>query len=76
MHGFIVQNMYSFSNIFILMSKCLGTNAVVLKRANCTTLISKVPELKTVESASNVDPDEVAHYEPPHLDLHCLPSSL
>ena len=23
--------------------------------------------------ASNVDPDEMAHYEPPHLDLHCLP---
>ena len=20
-----------------------------------------------------VDPDEVAHHEPPHLDLHCLP---
>ena len=20
----------------------------------------------------NVDPDEVAHYEPPHQDLHCL----
>ena len=27
-------------------------------------------------SANNVDPDEVAHDEPPHLDLHCLPSSL
>ena len=37
-----------------------------------------------MESANNVDPDEMAHnepphldhYEPPHLDLHCLPSSL
>ena len=23
-----------------------------------------------------IDLDEVAHNEPPHLDLHCLPSSL
>ena len=22
--------------------------------------------------ASNVDPDEMAHHEPSHLDLHCL----
>ena len=28
------------------------------------------------EFANRIDPDEVAHYEPPHLDLHCLPSSL
>ena len=26
------------------------------------------------ELANNVDPDEVAHDEPPHLDLHCVPS--
>ena len=29
-----------------------------------------------VEFANSVDPDEVAHYEPSHLDLHCLPSSI
>ena len=28
------------------------------------------------ESANSVDHDEVAHNEPPHLDLHCLLSSL
>ena len=28
------------------------------------------------EIANNVDLDEVAGDEPPHLDLHCLPSSL
>ena len=28
------------------------------------------------EIANNVDPDEVAHNEPPHLDLHCLPFAL
>ena len=30
--------------------------------------------MKIVEFANSVDPDEVAHNEPPHLDLHCLPS--
>ena len=28
------------------------------------------------EFANSVDHDEVAHDEPPHLDLYCLPSSL
>ena len=28
------------------------------------------------EFANNMDLDEVAHNAPPHLDLHCLPSSL
>ena len=31
---------------------------------------------KTIEFANSVDLDEVAHNEPPHLDLHCLSSSL
>ena len=33
-------------------------------------------EMKIAEFANSVDLDEVAHNEPPHLDLHCLPSSL
>ena len=36
----------------------------------------KVPETKIAELANSVDLDEVAHNEPPHLDLNCLPSSL
>ena len=28
------------------------------------------------EVANSKDLDEVAHNEPPHLDLHCSPSSL
>ena len=28
------------------------------------------------EFANSVDLEEVAHYEPPHLDLHCLPFNL
>ena len=35
---------------------------------------SEVPETKITEFANSVDLDEVAHYEPPHLDIHCLPS--
>ena len=34
----------------------------------------KVPKMDRF--ANSVDPDEVAHNELPHLDLHCLPSSL
>ena len=33
-------------------------------------------KMKIVEKANSVDPDEVAHYEPPHLDQNCLPASL
>ena len=32
--------------------------------------------MKIAEFANSVDLDEVAHNEPPHLDLHCLPSAL
>ena len=39
-------------------------------------LIPKMQKTKMDELANSVDPDEVAHNEPPHLDLHCLPSSL
>ena len=28
------------------------------------------------ESENSIDPDEAAHHELPHLDLHCLLSSL
>ena len=33
-------------------------------------LMAKIPEF-----ANSLDPDEVAHNEPPHLDLYYLPSS-
>ena len=39
-------------------------------------LTIKKDEMKIVELANSVDPNEVAHNEPPHLDLHCLLSSL
>ena len=44
----------------------LDTNELTLKK----------PKMRITESLNSTDPDEVAHHEPPHLDLHCLPSSL
>ena len=38
--------------------------------------ILEVLETKIAEFANSEDLDEVAHKEPPHLDLHCLLSSL
>ena len=32
-----------------------------------------VTETNMAEFANSVDLDEVAHNEPPYLDLHCLP---
>ena len=34
------------------------------------------PEKKIAEFANSIDLDEVAPYEPPQLELHCVPSSL
>ena len=36
-------------------------------------LTIKAPKIKIVEFANSIDPDEVAHHEPSHLDLPCLP---
>ena len=40
----------------------------------CITLL--IPNTKIAEFANCVNLDEVAHDELPHLDLHCMPSSL
>ena len=37
------------------------------------TLIILALQTKICTTANSVDPDEMAHYEPSHLDLHCLP---
>ena len=41
-----------------------------------SSLTLKVQETKIAEFANSVALIEVAHHEPPHLDLHCVPSSL
>ena len=32
--------------------------------------------MKIVEFANSIDPDEVAQNEPPHLEFHCLHSTV
>ena len=39
-------------------------------------LTLQVPEKKMAEFADSEDLDVMAHNEPPHIDLHYLPSSL
>ena len=46
------------------------------RNKNIIFFFVSLPETKIVEFANRVDLDEVAHNEPPHLDLHCSPSSL
>ena len=36
----------------------------------------KTPEIEIAEFRNSIDLDEAAQNEPPHLDLHSLPSSL
>ena len=40
------------------------------------TDIIKELKSKIIGFAKSVDPDDAVHHEPPHLGLHCLPSSL
>ena len=44
-----------------------------MRKAPLTLL---APVTKTAEFMNSVDPDEAAHNELPHQDLHCLLSSL
>ena len=41
-------------------------------------LTLKMPKMKipVAEFANSIDPDGVAHNEPSHMDLYCLPSPL
>ena len=39
-------------------------------------LTLSAPVTKIAEFANSIDLEEVAHDEPPYLDLDCLPSSL
>ena len=73
-----------------MSSPAVLTGALRVKNKNCQKTIKcelweidickfktlLQPETKIAEFANSVDLDEVAHNEPPHLDLHCLPSSL
>ena len=61
----------------------IGVEAVVfhgLYISTCTfgrhVLTLQVPETQIAEFANSADLDEVPHNEQPHLDLHCLSTSL
>ena len=56
----------------VLQNNCYFYHQVHLNFDSRCTLT----ETKIAEFANSVDLDEVAQNEPPHLDLHCLPSSL
>ena len=51
----------------------IHTGSFNIKKVHKTVIASN---MKIIEFANRVDLDEAAHYELPHLDLPCLPSSL
>ena len=64
---FVFRNVILDSNIISNYVK----NTVI--RFSCIVIFQTL-EMKIDKFANSVDPDEVAHHEPPHLDLHCLPT--
>ena len=40
------------------------------------SVIFENPVMTVLEKANSVDLDEVAQHEPPHIDLHSVPSSI
>ena len=75
-----IKNSISKSHSLAPLGKPCDARAVALSMdiKNVYTspmkLIFMVPKMEKINIANSVDPDEVAHNEPPHLDLHCLPS--
>ena len=67
---------FQFISTEIKKSSLLLEKRICLKDSKFVPLTLSVPETKIAEFANSADLDEVAHNEPPHLDLHCLPSSL
>ena len=65
----------SFFLSFLLFKSYLAKSSLFCF-SDMRSLTLKVPEMKIAEFANSVDLDEVAHDEPPHLDLHCLPSNI
>ena len=62
--------------MYLILAGLLLEKRIYSKDSKFVPLNLSVPETKIAEFANSADLDEVAHYEPPHLDLHCLPSSL
>ena len=67
------QNNWQETRSFVFFPKLpmkIKTNPP--SKHSCNSLSTGV---KKAEFANSVDLDEVAHHEPPHLDLHCLASN-
>ena len=63
--------------MYTVMLKDLSkVHVTPMKISPGSILILSVLETQIAEFANSVDLDEVAHHEPPHLDLKWLPSSL
>ena len=63
-----LSNSYERDNFPILIN--------FVRTASYENLTLKVLKMKIAGFANRVDPDEVAHHEPPHQDLRCMPSIL
>ena len=59
---------------FQFMPQAVTVYGIFWKTVCSTNSLSTRDE--KAEFANNIDFDEVAHNEPPHLDLHCLLSSV
>ena len=85
------DNVYNYLTNFLPISSHPVPSVIANQKPACQSIVSsplkmvyykkrvlilELPKKKIAEFASSVDPDEVAHDEPPHLDLHILPSSL
>ena len=60
-------------NIVVILHGCMYISSLSVMTKFKQISILEAPEVKMVEFANGVDSDEVAHCEPPHLNLHCLP---
>ena len=74
----IIIDQYIYINICLSsLSECARCGHTLLGLQHTDWWLAlKAQKMIIAEFANSVDPDEVAHYEPPHLDLYYLPSSL
>ena len=73
---YVIRSFVSSIAVFISV---LGSMVRLHKPADTTyndLLTPEVPKKKIPDFSNSVYLDEVAHNGPPHLYLHCLPSSL